>query len=186
MELIKLENTPEKSKGHLLNRYEKRLIKTIQRGLPLVSKPYAAVAEELGLDEETVIKTIEKLIEKGYIKRHGIVVRHRDIGYRANAMVVWNIPDDKLGTIPHLMKEFPFVTLCYRRPRKLPEWPYNVFCMIHGRDRATVLNHLEEMTDTCHLHDIPHEVLFSKRRFKQRGAHYIYQHIPETPAAAPG
>ncbi len=98
-------------------------------------------------------------------------------------MVVWDVSDEKLNSVPHQMKGFPFVTLCYRRPRKLPEWPYNVFCMIHGRDRNSVNECLKEMIDSCHWQDIKHEVLFSKRRFKQRGAHYIHQKKAVSPSA---
>jgi len=92
--------------------------------------------------------------------------------YRANAMTVWNIPDEVVSELGICMGQFDFVTLCYRRPRRLPDWPYNLFTMIHGKDRDDVLANIQLLAERCSLSDIEHEVLFSKRRFKQRGAIY--------------
>ena len=152
---------------------ESQIISLIQGGIPLVSRPYAVIAEQAGMSEDKVINIITNLIDKGIIKRYGVVVQHRDLGYKANAMVVWDVPDDKLDYVPGKMKEYPFITLCYRRPRRPPDWPYNLFCMIHGHDREAVLKQLDDMISACDWREIPHAVLFSKRRFKQRGAHYI-------------
>jgi DNA-binding Lrp family transcriptional regulator len=102
----------------------------------------------------------------------GVVVRHRSLGYHANAMVVWNIPDDAIERVGKLLAAQECVTLCYQRPRRLPDWPYNLFCMIHGREREAVLRRLEQIIAADGLGDIPHEVLFSMRSFKQRGARY--------------
>jgi DNA-binding Lrp family transcriptional regulator len=148
------------------------LIEAIQRGLPLVSRPYAAVAERLGCGEEEVIRRIAVLQQAGIIKRLGVVVRHRELGYRANAMVVWDVPDEEVAELGRCLSGFEFVTLCYRRPRHLPQWPYNLFCMIHGRDREAVLEKFRLMIECCGLEAIPKAVLFSRRRFKQRGALY--------------
>lgn len=157
----------------LLDKDELCLIGLIQNGLPLVNRPYKAIAEQADMDEEDVIEIITTLIRKGIIKRYGIVVRHHDLGYCANAMVVWDVSEEQLETVPRKMKEFPFITLCYRRPRRPPSWPYNLFCMIHGRDRTVVMKQLNEMITACKWEDIPHAVLFSKRRFKQRGARHL-------------
>jgi DNA-binding Lrp family transcriptional regulator len=148
------------------------LIEAIQRGLPLVSRPYAAVAEQLGGSEAEVIQRIDALQQAGIIKRLGVVVRHRELGYRANAMVVWDVPDDEVAELGRCLSGFEFVTLCYRRPRHLPQWSYNLFCMIHGRDREAVLEKFNLMIENCGLENIPKAVLFSRRRFKQRGALY--------------
>ena len=87
-------------------------------------------------------------------------------------MTVWNIPDEKVSELGECMGQFEFVTLCYRRPRRLPDWPYNLFTMVHGRDRDEVLGNIKQMAERCGLASIQYEVLFSKRRFKQRGAIY--------------
>lgn len=148
------------------------LIEAVQGGLPLVSRPYAAIGERVGLSEREVIRQLRELLEQGVIKRLGVVVRHHELGYDANAMVVWDIPDEQVGGIGRLLGDFPFVTLCYRRPRRLPQWPYNLFTMIHGRDRGRVQAHVETLAAACGLDGVDHRVLFSRRRFKQRGACY--------------
>jgi len=148
------------------------LIRAIQQGLPLVERPYAAIAVALNLTEEAVIARIQDLLTQGIIKRLGVVVRHHELGYGANAMVVWDLPDDVVDRLGRRIGALPFVTLCYRRPRRLPDWPYNLFTMIHGRDRAAVLAQVEELKRDLELTAVPNSLLFSGRRFKQRGAFY--------------
>jgi DNA-binding Lrp family transcriptional regulator len=158
------------------------LIRVIQGGLPLVERPFAAVAAELGWTEEAVIERIRALRAQGAIKRLGVVVRHQELGYGANAMVVWDLPDAKVDTLGRRIGALPFVTLCYRRPRRPPEWPFNLFTMIHGRDRAAVLTqvaHLKADLET-ELGPLTNAVLFSGQRFKQRGAFYR----PANPASS--
>lgn len=152
--------------------HDMRLLEAIQDGLPLVPRPYAELAQQLGMGEREVTARLSLLQMKGVIKRFGVVVRHHELGYRANAMVVWDIPDQQVETIGALFGAFPFVTLCYRRPRRLPVWPYNLFTMIHGRDRDEVLLRVRELVAACGLDGVAYDVLFSRRRFKQRGAHY--------------
>jgi len=155
-----------------LDNTDQSLIRAIQRGLPLVSRPYAQIAADLGLDEASVLARIDRLKREGIIKRLGVVVRHRELGYRANAMVVWDVPDEEVTELGRCLSHFDFVTLCYRRPRRLPQWRYNLFCMIHGQDREAVLEKYRMLVKRCGLEDIPRAVLFSRRRFKQRGAVY--------------
>jgi DNA-binding Lrp family transcriptional regulator len=155
-----------------LNDLDRRLIAAIQDGLPLVPRPYAAIGDALGMGEAEVIARLRRLIEGGVIRRFGVIVRHHELGYRANAMVVWDVPDARVGDAGRTLAGLPFVTLCYRRPRRLPLWPYNMFCMIHGRDRSTVETLVEQTTATAGLEGLPRAVLFSRRRFKQRGARY--------------
>ena len=157
----------------VLTEADRELIAAIQGGLPLVAHPYAVIGEQLGLSEAAVIKRLETLQSSGLIKRMGVVVKHRALGYRANAMVVWDIPDDQVERIGALLADEVCVTLCYQRPRRLPAWPYNLFCMIHGRERDNVLLRLEQIISIHQLEEIPHTVLFSGRSFKQRGAHYV-------------
>jgi siroheme decarboxylase len=155
-----------------LSERDRRLIAAIQDGLPLVARPYAAIGDTLGMGEAELIAGLRRLIEAGVIKRFGVIVRHHELGYRANAMVVWDVPDARVGDAGRTLAGLPFVTLCYRRPRRLPAWPYNLFCMIHGRDRNTVEALVDQTTATAGLEGLPRAVLFSRRRFKQRGARY--------------
>lgn len=155
-----------------LDEIDLKLVEAIQHGLPITTHPYAELGQRCGLSEAEVIERLRRMLEQGNIKRLGVVVRHRELGYRANAMVVWDIEDHQVSAVGQEISRIPFVTLCYRRPRRLPDWPYNLFCMIHGKDRAMVLAHIETLKQQCGLHEVPHDILFSKRRFKQRGAIY--------------
>jgi DNA-binding Lrp family transcriptional regulator len=151
---------------------DQRLLAAIQEGLPLVSRPYAEIGQRVGMSETEVIERLGRWIEAGVIKRLGVVVRHRKLGYRANAMVVFDVPDERVGDIGQRLAAFACVTLCYRRPRRGEDWPYNLFCMIHGRDRTTVEAQVEALAAACGLAGMPRAVLFSRRCFKQRGAVY--------------
>ncbi len=151
---------------------EQALIEAIDQGLPVVARPYAEIARRIGCSEREVIEGLQQLKSRGDIKRFGVVVRHRKLGYLANGMVVWDIPDDKVSHLGHCMGRFPFVTLCYRRPRHLPDWPYNLFTMVHGRNRQEVEQKTRLLIQQCGLKNINHEVIFSLRCFKQRGARY--------------
>ena len=148
------------------------LVRAVQDGLPLSPHPYARVAERVGISEAEVLARLRRLSETGDIRRLGVVVRHRELGYCANAMVVWDVPDQQVAEVGRLLGRQPRVNLCYRRPRRLPEWRFNLFCMIHGHARQEVLEHLAELIRSCGLEQLPHQVLFSRRRFKQCGARY--------------
>ncbi len=156
----------------MLDDLDTALVTAIQTGLPLSVTPYADVGRQIGMSEAEVIARLQRLQQQGVIKRLGVVVRHHELGYRANAMTVWNIPDEQVSGLGACIGRFEFVTLCYRRPRRLPDWPYNLFTMIHGRDRGEVLGNIQLLAQRCGLESIQYEVLFSKRRFKQRGAIY--------------
>lgn len=151
---------------------DRALVAVVAEGLPLVPRPYAAIGVRLGLSEDAVLAGLGRLTIDGVISRLGIVVRHHELGWRANAMTVWDVPDERVPAAGACLRELPFVTLCYRRPRHPPGWPYNLFCMIHGRDRDTVLTQVEAATSEAGLAGLARDVLFSLRRFKQQGARY--------------
>ena len=151
---------------------ERRLVSVLQEGLPLFMRPFSLIAESIGASESDVLGRIGRWLEEGAIKRFGVVVRHHELGFRANAMVVHDIADDRVSELGRLLAEEPAVTLCYRRPRVLPDWPYNLFCMIHGRERGEVEDIIAELRQRHGLLDAPHEVLFSLTRYKQNGARY--------------
>ncbi len=155
-----------------LTENDKRLVAAMEDGLPLTSRPYLDLGRRVGLEEDAVIARLSRLLNMGLIKRFGVVVRHHELGYRANAMVVWDVPDEDVEAIGRCFSRFDFVTLCYQRPRRLPNWPYNLFCMVHGRERQAVLAQVDELAEACAVEGVPYDVLFSGRRFKQRGAVY--------------
>ncbi|MCN4144615.1 MAG: AsnC family protein [Thiohalomonas sp.] len=152
---------------------DQQLIASIQDGLELTSKPFASIAAQLGISEQKVIHRLKELKDNDTIKRLGVVVRHRELGFKANAMVVWDVPDESVAEIAQRIASFDCVRLCYQRPRRLPEWSYNLFSMIHGKDRESVLQRLADLVELLELQDINHSPLFSTKCFKQRGARYI-------------
>ncbi len=156
---------------------ELSLLAVIQGGFPLTPRPFLEIGNQIGLSEAQVIATLADLSQRGVIKRMGLIVRHRELGFKANAMVVWDLPDDLVSVMGKRVGELEFVTLCYRRRRSLPRWSYNLYCMIHGRERSQVLDHLAALEACCGLEEFPKQVLFSHRRFKQHGAHYFTQHV---------
>jgi len=151
---------------------EQQLLTALQEGLPLVTTPYAALAQRVGMTEAAVQATLERWLESRVINRLGVIVRHHELGYRANAMVVWDVPDAEVRAVGRRAAAAPYVTLCYQRRRCLPDWRYNLYCMIHGKERAGVLAQIAALRANCDLMPYPYEVLFSRQRFKQRGARY--------------
>lgn len=151
---------------------DERVIQVIQGGLPLCDNPYERLAKLAGISTEQFLKTLKLLRHHGVIRRWGVVVRHHELGYRANAMVVWDIPEADIEGVALKLALEDSVTLCYQRPRVLPQWPYSLFCMIHGKDRQTVEACIEALVHAHQLQNIPYEILFSTKRFKQRGARY--------------
>ncbi|MCA1978718.1 MAG: Lrp/AsnC family transcriptional regulator [Thiobacillus sp.] len=148
------------------------LAAALEDGLPLTPHPFAQIAARCGLDTSACLARISELQALSIIRRFGVVVRHRELGYTANAMVVWDVPDARVDAVGRALAREPAVTLCYRRPRRLPEWPYTLFSMVHGRDRASVLAEIAAMRTRLDLGELPCQPLFSLRRFKQCGARY--------------
>ncbi len=153
-----------------LSAVEKRLAAVLQDGLRLCERPFAELGERAGLSEDVTLTYLLKWVTEGLIKRFGVIVRHHELGYRANAMVVFDVPDEQASDVGRQLAAQAGVTLSYRRERCLPEWPYNLYCMVHGRSReevAPVVAQLEVIAGK------KANALFSVRRFKQCGARYF-------------
>ncbi len=149
------------------------ILRSIEDGLPLVSRPFAAIGQQIRRSEAEVLARLTALSEAGIVRRFGIVVRHRAVGFSANAMAVWAVDDDKVDAIGARFAEHPAVTLCYRRRPAAPDWPYNLFVMVHSKERVAAQDVLDELNRTQETGDSPHAVLFSRRCFKQRGARLV-------------
>lgn len=156
----------------VLDALGRRLIGVLQDGLALVERPFARIAEQLAVSEADVLARLVAWLADGAIKRFGVVVRHHELGFTANAMLVHDIPDAQVGELGRALAEEAAVTLSYRRPRRLPGWGYNLFCMIHGRERGEVIDTIARLRRQHGLEAYSHEVLFSRTRFKQNGARY--------------
>ena len=152
---------------------ESRLLAALQDGLPLVSRPYAALGAESGLAEDAVLDTLRGLVAAGVVRRFGVIVAHHALGYRANAMAVWDVPDEIAASAGARLARASGVTLCYRRRRDAGRWPYNVYCMVHGSERAAVSRRVAAISAASGVAQYPGAVLFSTRRFKQCAARYV-------------
>jgi DNA-binding Lrp family transcriptional regulator len=116
----------------MLNEIEKKVIRGLQRDLPISAQPFRDIAQELGLEEEVLVNIIQDLMNRGYIRRFGATIRHRISGFQANAMAAWAVPEADVDRVGAQMAAVREVTHCYER-QVSGEWPYNVFTMIHGR-----------------------------------------------------
>lgn len=153
----------------MLDALDRRIIAATQAGLPLVAKPYRAVADTVGAEETEVIARLKRLIANGAIRRIGAIPNHYALGLTANGMSVWDVADDKVATIGPMVGAIDFVTHCYERPRHLPLWPYNLFAMVHGRSRAEVEEKVARLASVIGAAARAHEVLYSTRLLKKTG-----------------
>jgi siroheme decarboxylase len=152
-----------------LDSIDRALIVATQGGLPLVARPYQLVGEQIGISGAEVMRRLQALLAAGIIRRIGAVPNHYAIGWTANGMTVWDVPDARIDELGVSVGGLPFVTHCYRRPRALPAWPYNLFAMVHGNSRDEVREKAaliaELLGENCHGSD----VLFSTRILKKTG-----------------
>jgi len=149
---------------------DRRIIQALSGGLKLTGQPFAALAEDLEQDEAAIIARIRALLDMGLLTRIGVIVRHRALGWRSNAMVVWDLPHDAITDVGPRLAALPGVTLCYERTPVADVWPWRLYNMIHARSHPEALAILERATALDGLRGVPHEVLFSTRCFKQTGA----------------
>lgn len=156
---------------------ERPLAALAEAGLPFTPRPYDAWAQAVGLTPQQVLATLRRWSAAGALSRFGVVVRHHELGFDANAMTVFDVPDEAVDAAGARLAREAGVTLAYRRERA-PGWPYNLYAMVHGRDRATVAARIEALRAQAGLAAWPHAVLFSCRRFKQTGARRFRDTVP--------
>lgn len=153
----------------MLTSFDERLIQATQAGLPLVTRPYEAIAASLGVPAEAVLERFEGMLREGLVRRIGAVPNHYRLGFVANGMTVWDVADERVDALGEKVGALEFVSHCYRRPRALPDWPYNLFAMVHGRSRNEVERGALQihclLADDCRGHD----VLYSSAILKKTG-----------------
>lgn len=152
-----------------LDDIDRKIVVATQDGLPLTPRPYHAVAEQLGLGPDEVMSRMSAMLEGGAIRRMGIIPNHYALGVRANGMSVWNVADERAAELGPKIGALEFVSHSYRRPRHLPDWPYNLFAMVHGKSRADVEAHVDEIAALLGDEDLGHEILYSTRILKKKG-----------------
>jgi DNA-binding Lrp family transcriptional regulator len=158
---------PEASTAPDLDTVDRRLIVATQAGLARISRPYDALAEQLGIAPDEVLARLQRMLDSGVIRRIGAVPNHYAIGYTANGMSVWDVDDARIDELGVAVGALAFVTHCYRRPRRLPDWPYNLFAMVHSQNRAEVAARVAEIAlllgDACRAHDILYSTAILKK-----------------------
>jgi DNA-binding Lrp family transcriptional regulator len=148
---------------------DREIIEATQEGLPLTPKPYHDIAESLGLEAEEVIRRFKRMLAEGIIRRIAVVPNHYALGFKANGMSVWNVPDEHVREMGMKIGALDFVSHCYHRPRHLPDWPYNFFAMVHGRNRDEVEAKAEKIAGILGENDLEHRILYSTRILKKTG-----------------
>jgi DNA-binding Lrp family transcriptional regulator len=111
---------------------DRRIVRAIQDGLPIVEEPFAAAARGLGISVDELLARLRAMLERGEVRRFGASVAHRSAGFDWNVMCVWRVPAESVEAFAREAVQLGSVTHCYERPG-LPGWPYNVYTMIHGR-----------------------------------------------------
>ncbi|MCC7045498.1 MAG: AsnC family transcriptional regulator [Alphaproteobacteria bacterium] len=152
-----------------LDDLDRRLVRALQAGLPLVPRPYHAVAASLGIAPDEAMARIKSLQARGAIRRIGAVPNHYALGYRANGMTVWDVQDERVDALGAAVGALEFVTHCYRRPRRPPLWPYNLFAMVHAKDRAEVEEKAGTIGALLGSAARAQDILYSTRILKKTG-----------------
>jgi siroheme decarboxylase len=151
---------------HVMDETDIELLKLVQDGIPLTHSPFRRLAAELGITEQEVVDRLKNLQKTGKIRRFAASIGHRAIGITANAMCVWNVPDERIEGVGAIMAEFPEVTHCYERPR-YPDWPYNLFTMVHSYTPEDCEKVANRISDATGIKD--YTLIFSEREFKKTG-----------------
>ncbi|MBE2258833.1 MAG: Lrp/AsnC family transcriptional regulator [Rhodobacteraceae bacterium] len=148
---------------------DRRLVLATQGGLPLVSRPYHQLADQLEISPQEVLERLARMLDSGVIRRIGAVPNHYAIGYTANGMSVWDVPDERIDELGARVGALDFVTHCYHRPRQLPAWPYSLFAMVHGISRGEVRAKVAAIAELLGADCRAHDVLFSTAILKKTG-----------------
>lgn len=148
---------------------DRAIVIATQGGLPLVPRPYHAVGGQVGVSGEEVMARLAHMLESGAVRRIGAVPNHYALGYSANGMSVWDVDDEHVARLGRVVGELPFVTHCYERVRHPPQWPYNLFAMVHARTRDEVEEKVRYIAAILGDAARAHAVLYSTRILKKTG-----------------
>jgi len=151
---------------------QRKILKYLSNGLPICEEPYKELAEDLGVSQNLLFEFIQDLVDSNVISRFGMVVDQESVGYSENAIVVWDIPDEEVDQIGALLGLQEKISLCYRRQRQLPDWPYNLFTLIHGKTKHDVIAELNHIVSSNGIENYACDVLISTETFKHSGARY--------------
>ena len=152
-----------------LNSIDRQIIQATQVGLPLVPKPYHAIGKAIGVSADEVMQRVTAMQENGVIRRIGAVPNHYRLGYKYNGMTVWDIDDLHINELGGKVGQLDFVSHCYHRPRHFPEWPYNLFAMVHSKTAEGVNIQVAKIVAVLGKNSRGYDVLYSTRILKKTG-----------------
>ena len=164
--------------GRKLTSLEKRIIHELQQDLPVVQRPFAAVAKRVGISQSELIEKVRGLVADGTIRRFGATLRHQRSGFDANAMVVWEVEPDKAEEAGTIFASFREVSHCYQRPAR-ENWPYRLFTMIHGSSPEVCEQIAERMAEAAGLNR--YDLLFTEEELKKTTMAYFSEPEEENP-----
>jgi len=153
-----------------LSEFDKVVIRELQEDLPLEHRPFLPIAQRLGMSEEDLFRLAGEFQERGIMRRYSAILYHRSAGFKANAMVVWRVPEERAQEVGELMAASPWVTHCYQRPT-FPDWPYTHFTMIHATTKEKCEEVAEDISRLTGITD--HRVLYSTREYKKTRVRYF-------------
>ncbi|MBP2653390.1 MAG: putative transcriptional regulator, AsnC family [Firmicutes bacterium] len=154
----------------MLDELDRKIIAAMQDELSLVSEPYRDIAAAVGITEDELFARLESYRRSGYMRRMGAVLRHRKVGFSANALCAWLVPMKRLTEVAMLMISYPLISHCYARVAHT-EWPYNFYTMIHGHTRDECREFAAQLAEETGLKD--YVMLFSTREWKKTSMRYF-------------
>jgi len=160
----KEEYREKKEAKRKLSEEEKRIIKETQFDLPLTERPFKEQAEKLGLSEEELVGKLKQFKEEGFMRRFAGILNHRKAGFKANGMVVWKVPEDRVEEVGRILASYKAVTHCYLRNTN-EYWHYNLFSMVHGKSKEEVEDIVSDMRRETGIDD--YYILYSTKEFKK-------------------
>jgi len=154
----------------MLDDLDKKIIALIQGDLPLTAQPYAELAQKIGIAEELLLERIRNLKTQGIIRRFGASLRHQKAGFIANAMIAWQVPEQKIEETGASMAQYKEVSHCYQRITH-PDWPYNLYTMVHGNDEEACRQIAQKIALKTGIKD--YVLLFSEKEFKKTSMRFF-------------
>lgn len=151
---------------------DKEFIRQLQKDLEVVDRPFLKAAQSLGMSEEQVFEKLRYYEEIGVMRRYAAILRHRDVGFVANGMIVWRVPEQRIKEVGNMLGAFPQISHCYQRP-VYADWPYNVFSMVHCKSIAEAESMARDIQKQIKVDD--YRILFSSREFKKTRVEYFVE-----------
>lgn len=162
----------------MLTDLEKKVIAAVQGDIPIAERPFEAIAQRIGASEDDVIDTLQSLQDRGILRRFGATLKHQRSGFKANAMMAWRIPEDRIERVGETVAGFSEVTHCYRRDPS-GDWPYNLYSMIHAQDEDGCFEIARRMSTA--VGETDYKLLFSRRELKKTSMQYFPDMLPDEP-----